>query len=208
MTKEENQKETNLSISKILAWVLGLLFLIGGFATLLSNVGAGLLSILASFFIFPPAYNFLRKKTKINLSKGLRILIALILIVISASIMGAGESSVKNEDSHNESSAETNLGENTETSSASYQEVFTFSGRDIRKSEPFTISGNRFRVKFDCQGDLCQAWLHKPGNNLPTDLLMNSVGSISDETIIYGSGEYYIDVNSMGAWSFVVEDYK
>jgi len=37
---------------------------------------------------------------------------------------------------------------------------------------------------------------------------MNTMGPASDETIFYGSGEYYIDANTMGTYEFAVEDYR
>ncbi len=89
----------------------------------------------------------------------------------------------------------------------SYQQVFAFSGSGTKKSEPFTITGSRFKIKYDCQGDLCQAFLYHTDGNLES-LIMNSSGSVKDETIIYSSGEFYIDANTMGNYTFIVEDYK
>ena len=89
-----------------------------------------------------------------------------------------------------------------------YQQVFTFSGNGAKKSEPFTIIGDRFKVKYNCTGDLCQAFLKKPTSELSLQLIMNSTDPVKDETIFYGAGEYYIDSNSLGSYSMVVEDYK
>jgi len=93
----------------------------------------------------------------------------------------------------------------------SYQEVFTFSGNGNKKSEPFTITGGRFKVKYDCAGEpdftLCQAFVYKVGSSLP-EVIMNTDKATKDETIIYGSGEYYIDANTIGNYTMVVEDYR
>lgn len=95
--------------------------------------------------------------------------------------------------------------------SKSYQQVFTFSGNGNKKSEPFTITGSRFKVKYDCAGDpdftLCQAFVYKVGSSLP-EVIMNTDKSTKDETIIYGSGEYYIEANTIGSYTMVVEDYR
>jgi hypothetical protein len=88
-----------------------------------------------------------------------------------------------------------------------YQQVFTFSGDGSKKSEPFTITGSRFKIKYDCPGRLCSASLYKTNGDM-TDLIMNAKGPLTDETIIYGSGEYYIDSNSIGNYTMTVEDYK
>lgn len=89
-----------------------------------------------------------------------------------------------------------------------YQQVFTFSGDGAKKSEPFTITGERFKIKYDCGGDLCQAFLNKPTSEWDIQLIMNSANPVKDETIFYGAGEYYINSNSLGSYLMVVEDYK
>ena len=89
-----------------------------------------------------------------------------------------------------------------------YQQVFTFSGDGAKTSEPFIITGDRFRIKYDCGGDLCQAFLTKPTSEWDIQLIMNSANPVKDETIFYGAGEYYINSNSLGSYSMVVEDYK
>lgn len=96
-----------------------------------------------------------------------------------------------------------------------YQEVFTFKGNGAKKSEPFTIQGDRFKISYDCKANpsvpLCMAFIYKVGSSLP-QALMNSQQSIKDETVIYsnlaGKGEYYIDVNTLGSYTMTVYDYK
>lgn len=96
-----------------------------------------------------------------------------------------------------------------------YQEIFTFSGNGIKKSEPFNVQGDRFKIAYDCKGDpsitLCQAFVYKVGSELPQGI-MNSTQPIKDETIIYtsmaGKGEYYIDANTLGSFTMTVYDYR
>jgi len=96
-----------------------------------------------------------------------------------------------------------------------YQQVFTFSGNGAKKSEPFTITGDRFKIAYDCKGDpngtLCQAFLYKVGSNLPQGI-MNAAQATKDETIIYtsmaGKCDYYIDANVLGSYTMTVYDYK
>lgn len=104
---------------------------------------------------------------------------------------------------------------NEDTSSKTYQQVFTFSGNGAKKSEPFTINGDRFKIEYDCRGDqiatFCGAFVYKLDSNLP-QAVMNSPKAIKDETIIYtslaGKGEYYIDANTIGDFEMKVYDYK
>ena len=103
-----------------------------------------------------------------------------------------------------------NIGQTT-TAEKQYQEVFKFSGNGQKKSEPFTITGSRFKIAYDCKGDTsatyCGAFVFRVGSQLPQGV-MNSAKPIKDETVIYGSGEYYIDANTMGNFTMTVYDYK
>lgn len=96
-----------------------------------------------------------------------------------------------------------------------YQEVFTFSGNGQKKSEPFNIQGERFKIAYDCNGEpsytLCTAFVYKVGSPFPQGV-MNTMQSTKDETVIYsslaGKGEYYIDANVLGNFTMTVYDYK
>ena len=81
-------------------------------------------------------------------------------------------------------------------------------GNGAKNSEPFMIRGDRFKIKYNCSGDLCSASLEKVGSVFGGGLIMNATGSMHDETIFYGSGEYYISANSMGNFTITVEDYR
>lgn len=97
--------------------------------------------------------------------------------------------------------------ETTPASNKSYQQIFTFSGNGVKKSEPFTITGSRFKINYDCSGEFCQAFLYHAGGNME-GIIYNSMDQVKDETIFYGSGEYYIDSNSIGNFKMTVSDYK
>jgi len=92
-----------------------------------------------------------------------------------------------------------------------YIEVFKFSGIGQKKSEPFTITGSRLKIAYECSGDqmatYCGGYIYKVGSKFP-QLIMNAGQSVKDETIIYGSGEYYIEANTMGNFSMTVYDYR
>ena len=96
-----------------------------------------------------------------------------------------------------------------------YVEVAKFSGNGAKKSEPFTVTGDRFKIAYDCSGDpsatLCTAFVFKVGSPYPQGV-MNSVKATKDETVIYtsmaGKGEYYLDANVLGSFTMTVYDYK
>lgn len=132
-----------------------------------------------------------------------------ILIILSIALSSVGnDKKIENKTPEQNTTSES-------VSNKTYQQIFTFSGNGIKKSEPFTISGDRFKIAYDCKGDsgatLCTAFVFKVGSTLPQGV-MNSPQAVKDETIIYtsmaGKGEYYIDANTMGNFTMTVYDYK
>lgn len=124
-----------------------------------------------------------------------------IVVIIVAFIAIAGNT--------NTGSKTTNADVNTNTNKT-YQQVTTFTGKGSKNSEPFTIKGDRLRVKYECTGMPCYAKL-RPVQKRPGFLwkdIFNTDKSTKDETIIYQSGEFYIEVVSSESFNIVVEDYK
>lgn len=99
----------------------------------------------------------------------------------------------------------------TETTQAppsnGYFEVFSFSGNGIKSSESFTINGSKFKIAYNCSGDLSQAFLYKANGDL-INLIVNTVGPANEETVFRGSGTYYIEANMIGDFTMVVYDYR
>ena len=95
-----------------------------------------------------------------------------------------------------------------------YQQVFSFTGNGIKNSDTFTITGDKFKIIYDCTGQLCQASIKKPSTGDPLkdavniQYFMNTAGNAKDETILYGAGQYYINANTMGTFNITVDDYK
>lgn len=97
----------------------------------------------------------------------------------------------------------------TSNTAKTYQQVFVFSGTGMKTSEPFTITGDRLKVVYDCQGTYCGAMLYKVGGKVPAGVIMNNQGSSKDETVLYeGAGQYYIDASVIGSYTMTVYDYK
>ncbi|MES2225758.1 MAG: hypothetical protein V4480_03040 [Patescibacteria group bacterium] len=94
------------------------------------------------------------------------------------------------------------------STTGTYQEVLTFSGNGPKRSEPFTIIGSRFKITYDCKAMYCGAFVFNTSDQMPR-ALMNSPEAVSDETVFYGSGQYYIDTNIVnGSYTMTVYDYK
>lgn len=133
---------------------------------------------------------------------------AMFLLVVVAAMSGEGDAQPTNTVNQDASNVSSDTAQKVDAKvEPQYQEVFTFSGEGIKKSEPFTVTGNRFKIEYDCTGDLCQAFLQKADGGLE-GVIMNTTGATKDETIQYGSGEYYIEANTIGKYTFKVYDYK
>lgn len=111
--------------------------------------------------------------------------------------------------SNNKGTTEVTAGNNKQAKQ--YVEIAKFNGKGQKRSEPFTITGSRFKVAYDCSGDTattyCGAFAYKVGSKMPIGV-MNATQAVKDETVIYESGEYYIEANTMGAFSMTIYDYK
>jgi hypothetical protein len=94
-----------------------------------------------------------------------------------------------------------------------YQKVYEIKGNGAKNTEFFTITGEKFRVRYDCKisgqyGGVCQAYLLDETGDL-RELLFNSTQSEVSETVITGAGKYQIKFNTISAnYSVQVEDYR
>lgn len=134
-------------------------------------------------------------------------ILGLLIFVVFVSSFASTDTANTVDESSNESKVENKTGE-TKEKKKGYVKVLSFKGSGQKKSESFKITGDRFKIAYDCRGDLCQAWASKPGSDFAHESIMNTTEPIKDETIIYESGEWYIEVNSIGTWSMTVYDYR
>lgn len=164
-----------------------------------SRTGAGIMMLLAALIVLPPANKFLATKLHVSISGALKFILVIVLFSIGLGMLAGSPSDSQTTDE---------LPAAAESPTVSYQQVFSFSGSGIKKSEPFTITGSRFKIKYDCTGSLCQAFLYKVGSDFPAGGVMNTAGPTKDETVQYGAGTYYIEANTLGQFSMTVEDYR
>lgn len=95
----------------------------------------------------------------------------------------------------------------------SYKQVFSFSGGGAKNSETFTITGSKFRIKYDCikttMTPLCQAVLRSPNDESLYKEIFNTTGETQSETVFYEKGTFYIEATVMGGeFDIIVEEYK
>jgi len=148
--------------------------------------------------------------------KGLLKLAGFSLAIILAAGVFLGCDGEGSEETQEPSSSTQNQGQTTEESKTatkeqgekSFKKVTTFKGNGAKNSDTFTITGEKFKIKYNCSGSLCQAYLKNPNRDWDMELIMNTTESTKDESIFYGAGEYYIESNCMGNYTMQVFDYK
>jgi len=76
----------NITLGLILSWIVGVLFILAGIGAMVSNPIAGILILLGGLIMVPLLNEFLHKKYNVNLSGGVRFLIAIVLVGIGIAI--------------------------------------------------------------------------------------------------------------------------
>lgn len=77
-------KTKNITLSLILGWIIGIIFSITGLSTLFVKPLAGLIYILIACIALPPISKAIQKKLNINLSRGVKIILIIILFIFGA----------------------------------------------------------------------------------------------------------------------------
>jgi hypothetical protein len=195
-----------ITLGLIVGWVLGIFLLLPAISMLATQPVTGLALLAASAVLLPPVMGFIQKKGNFHLSGGVKFIVVVVLLGVAVGTMDrsrlpTAEQAAEPSDSQ-PGAAQVPVVEK------SYQEVFVFKGNGAKKSEPFTITGDKFKIVYDCNGSLCQAWLKKPEGGFSFELIMNGTGPIKDESIFYDAGTYYIESNSIATYTMSVQDYR
>lgn len=195
-----------ITLGLIVGWVLGIFLLLPAVSMLGKQPATGLALLTASLVLLPPVFAFIQKNGNFHLSGGVKFILVVVLLGVAVGTMDRSKLSTP-EQAAQPSDAEP-AADQIPVAAKSYQEVFSFKGNGAKKSEPFTITGDKFKIAYDCKGSLCQAWLKKPDNSFSFEIIMNGTGPIKDESVFYNAGTYYIESNSIGNYTMSVQDYK
>jgi uncharacterized protein YqgC (DUF456 family) len=87
-TQSSEVKTKNITFGLVVGWIFGVLAMMSGFAMLFSNPIPGILFIVSALIALPPVSQYMKEKMHFSLSKGLKVLIILILLGIAGSQMG------------------------------------------------------------------------------------------------------------------------
>ncbi len=81
-------KTKNITLGSVFSWIFGVLFFLGGIGMLFSHFISGLLTLVAALLILPPSSNVIKRKFNFSMSRGVKILAVLVLLVIAGMAMG------------------------------------------------------------------------------------------------------------------------
>ncbi|HVU06637.1 MAG TPA: hypothetical protein VHE10_02520 [Candidatus Paceibacterota bacterium] len=82
-------KTKNITFGLVFGWILGVIFVILGITNIAIHPVSGILFILTALIALPPMNKLLRDKAHVNLSKGLRVIIVLILMISGFAFIGS-----------------------------------------------------------------------------------------------------------------------
>lgn len=205
-TQETASGTRKITLGLIIGWALGIFLVVPAISLLFTQPATGLALLAASLILLPPAIAFIQKKGNFHMSRGVKVVLVVVLLGVATATMD------KSQLPKTQTTTAENPAQQPEAQEQvipqSYQEVFVFKGNGAKKSEPFTITGDKFKIAYDCKGSLCQAWLKNPDSSFSFEIIMNGTGPIKDESIFYKAGTYYIESNSIGTYSMSVQDYR
>lgn len=187
-TQETASGTRKITLRLIIGWVLGIFLVIPAISLLFTQPATGLALLAASLILLPPAIAFIQQKGNFHLSRGVKVVLVVVLLGVATATMDKSQlpktqtTTVENPAQQAEAQEQ--------AAPQSYQEVFVFKGNGAKKSEPFTITGDKFKIAYDCKDSLCQAWLKNPDSSFGFEIIMNGTGPITDESIFYKAGTY------------------
>lgn len=87
-------------------------------------------------------------------------------------------------------------------------EVKSWQGSGIKKTEPFDIASDKWRITHsNTGGGILQIMVEKPGSNMPADIAANTQNAGTDTSYIYQQGTFYLSINSANTnWTIKVEE--
>lgn len=124
--KSEESATKNITLGVVLGWLFGVIFLIAGVSTLMSSPVWGVVMILLGIFILPPLGEQLRKKSNVNISGGVKVLVVLV-VLIGATVMDASDRAAKAVSAASGSASSPSVSANAPAGSSDQLELVSYS---------------------------------------------------------------------------------
>ncbi len=85
-----------------------------------------------------------------------------------------------------------------------WSRIVGWEGNGAKTTEPFTIDGTMWRIKWENSGLLLQVFLYRLNGDL-VSVPINTSEKGKDVSYVYEKGEFYITINATGKWRINIE---
>ena len=136
------------------------------------------------------------------------------LVIIVTVLSAIGGNSDNKTYTENKEGAESVKNEENIKTEATWYKVDSWSGTGIKKTEPFTITGEQWRVNWknkggELGGGILQIFVYKPGEKMMEELFGNTTEITSDTSYVYKNGTFYLEINSANtSWEIEIEELR
>ncbi|MES2223750.1 MAG: hypothetical protein V4469_02330 [Patescibacteria group bacterium] len=79
---QSSVKTKNITLGSVFSWVFGVVMLLTAVSTIFTKPLSGILFLLIAIIVLPPSNKLIKEKLHINLSRGLKVFLVLVLFVI------------------------------------------------------------------------------------------------------------------------------
>jgi hypothetical protein len=203
---EQFSEPKNITMSMVLGWIVGILFILAGASMMTSSVLAGILAILAGLILLPAVNDIIKEKAGVNLSGVLRFVIAVILIGIAATMSADDMQEDVVGTTFEEQGSPVEESVATESVEKEWVKVAELTASSNKQSETFTLEGGQQKIEYTVTGgqfSMCGVYVVDEGESITEQggfpvVLIDSAKT--DETMMRKSaGHYYFDLQVANA---------
>lgn len=193
MEELEEMIPRKLTLSGATRWAFGVLFLIAYFGSLIEhNYLASIFLFISVLILIPPISQTIEQKFNFTMSGALRFVLVFCLLI------GFGMATPDNTVTNDVAEPDT-----TPTVIASW------SGSSTKNTETFHVPSKEWKLSWNTQpgkyGDMnFQIYVYNSDGSLK-NVAANVIGKSSDSSIIRGSGDYYLMINTAQPYEITVE---
>ncbi|WP_410508414.1 hypothetical protein RSJ42_16925 [Methanosarcina hadiensis] len=196
----EEKTPRRLTLTVAARWVFGILFFMAYFGSLVErNYLGSIFLFLSVLILIPPISQTIEQKFNFTISGALRFALVVCLFV------GFGITSPQNT---LEDDALDNLPASVDSITAS-DVITSWSGSSTKNTETFHIPSKEWKISWKTYpgqyGDMnFQIYVYNSDGSLK-NVAANVIGENSDYSIIRGSGDYYLTINTAQPYEITVE---
>lgn len=204
---QSSTKTTHITVGSIVSWVLGIGFIVMGLGAITSKLSLSILCFLGAVILIPPISTAIQNKLHFSLSRGIKIIIVIILLIVTGTMSSKSNPST--------GQAVNNTPEENVPKTEEFSEVASFRGRGNQNTASFAITGSKVRITATTSGSSVGSYsaislekenggiMFDPGLSIMTDSGEPGNGQTTYRNI--KSGQYFIKVISGISWTVKVE---